>query len=73
MNPPSIPNDIMLESLRQAVAHALELKRRLGQYAVLWRQGQPAIVESHLLPIPDTTSAIVREAPAHYASATAQD
>ena len=29
-----------LESLRRAVAEALERKRRLGQYAVFWRNGQ---------------------------------
>ena len=29
-----------LTALRQAVANALERKRRLGQYAVVWRDGQ---------------------------------
>lgn len=29
-----------LEVLRQAVAEALERKRRLGQYAVTWRNGR---------------------------------
>ena len=29
-----------LISLRKAVAEALERKRRLGQYAVVWRDGQ---------------------------------
>jgi len=29
-----------LEALRRAVANALERKRRLGQYAVVWRDGQ---------------------------------
>ncbi len=29
-----------LECLRQAVAEALERKRRLGQYAVFWRDGR---------------------------------
>ena len=29
-----------LESLRQSVAEALERKRRLGQYAVFWRDGR---------------------------------
>jgi len=28
------------ESLREAVAEALERKRKLGQYAVFWRDGQ---------------------------------
>lgn len=30
-----------LMSLRKAVAEALERKRRLGQYAVVWRDGRP--------------------------------
>ncbi len=29
-----------LEVLREAVAKALERKRRLGQYAVIWEDGQ---------------------------------
>lgn len=29
-----------LAALRQAVAEALERKRRLGQYAVIWRDGR---------------------------------
>jgi hypothetical protein len=28
-------------ALKQAVAEALERKRRLGQYAVVWRDGRP--------------------------------
>jgi hypothetical protein len=30
-----------LAALRKAVAAALERKRRLGQYAVVWRGGRP--------------------------------
>ena len=30
----------VLDALRSAVAEALERKRRLGQYAVIWRDGQ---------------------------------
>ena len=33
-----------LEALRKAVANALERKRRLGQYAVIWRDGKPVFV-----------------------------
>ena len=29
-----------LDALRSAVAEALDRKRRLGQYAVIWRDGQ---------------------------------
>ncbi len=35
---------LMLESLRQSVAEALEKKRRLGQYAVIWQNGKPVFV-----------------------------
>jgi len=35
---------IALESLRRAVAEALERKRCLGQYAVVWRDGRPACI-----------------------------
>jgi len=30
---------MVLDVLRRAVAEALERKRRLGQYAVIWREG----------------------------------
>ena len=33
-----------LDALRSAVAEALERKRRLGQYAVIWRDGQAVII-----------------------------
>ena len=35
----------LLEALRTAVAEALERKRRLGQYAVIWRDGQVVRIE----------------------------
>ena len=31
---------MILEVLKRAVAEALERKRRLGQYAVIWREGR---------------------------------
>lgn len=34
----------MLESLRTAVEEALERKRRLGQYAVIWQDGKPVLI-----------------------------
>jgi len=34
-----------LDALRSAVAEALERKRRLGQYAVIWRDGQVVRLE----------------------------
>ena len=34
-----------LDALRSAVAEALDRKRRLGQYAVIWRDGRAARIE----------------------------
>jgi len=34
----------VLESLRAAVAKALERKRLLNQYAVIWQDGRPVIL-----------------------------
>lgn len=34
-----------LDALRRAVAEALERKRRLGQYAVIWRDGRAVRIE----------------------------
>jgi hypothetical protein len=33
-----------LDALKQAVAEALERKRRLGQYAVVWREGHAVCI-----------------------------
>jgi hypothetical protein len=44
MNQPSQDSLRMLESLRKAVAKALERKRRLGQYAVIWQDGKAVII-----------------------------
>lgn len=38
---PSQEGQTQLDALRQAVKHTLEKKRRLGQYAVVWRDGKP--------------------------------
>ncbi len=38
---PSPEGQRKLESLRRAVSKALEKKRRLGQYAVVWQDGKP--------------------------------
>lgn len=43
-------------SLQKSVAKALERKRRLGQYAVVWRDGKPVRLE------PETTRYRVQEA-----------
>ena len=41
---PSSDTQMMLDSLTKAVHEALENKRKLGQYAVLWRDGKPVAV-----------------------------
>lgn len=38
---PSPEAQRQLNALRQAVSKALEKKRRLGQYAVIWQGGKP--------------------------------
>ncbi|WP_019589394.1 MULTISPECIES: hypothetical protein [unclassified Thioalkalivibrio] len=40
MNKLSKDDELALAALRRAVANALERKRRLGQYAVVWRDGR---------------------------------
>ena len=35
---------IILDALQKAVTQALERKRRLGQYAVVWRDGKPIMI-----------------------------
>ena len=43
-HPPSEKSQQTLDALKQAVAKALEKKRRLGQYAVIWEDGKPVLV-----------------------------
>lgn len=40
---PSPEGQKQLETLRQAVGKTLEKKRRLGQYAVTWKDGKSVI------------------------------
>jgi hypothetical protein len=42
-NGPSPEGQRKLETLRQAVGKTLEKKRRLGQYAVTWKDGKPVV------------------------------
>ena len=42
-----------LEALRKAVANALARKRRLGQYAVVWRDGQTVRLAPEEIGIPE--------------------
>lgn len=41
---PSKESQIILDSLQKAVTQALEKKRRLGQYAVVWRDGKAVMI-----------------------------
>ena len=42
--PPSPEALAMLKVLQTAVTKALERKQKLGQYAVIWRDGQPLLI-----------------------------
>ncbi len=51
MSKPTTPDDQkILDVLNRAVCKALDRKRRLGQYAVVWRNGQVAKVPPEALP-----------------------
>lgn len=41
---PSKEGQEILDALQKAVSQALERKRRLGQYAVVWRDGGPVMI-----------------------------
>ena len=53
MIPLSADELLALEALRSAVAEALERKRRLGQYAVIWRDGRAVRLEPEQIPVPE--------------------
>jgi hypothetical protein len=44
MTTPSPDAQKTLEALTRAVANALERKRRLGHYAVIWHDGKPVCI-----------------------------
>ncbi len=44
MKPLSEDDRLLLASLQNAVREALDRKRRLGQYAVVWKDGHPAYI-----------------------------
>lgn len=44
MKAPSPDSQKILESLQAAVQQALERKRRLGQYAVIWVDDKPVFI-----------------------------
>lgn len=41
---PSPEAQAMLKALQTAVTNTLEKKRKLGQYAVIWENGQPVLI-----------------------------
>lgn len=43
-----------LEALRRSVAKALDRKRRLGQYAVIWQNGKPGFIGADAPETPET-------------------
>ena len=45
INTPSEESQILLSTLKDAVHHALEKKKMLGQYAVVWKNGQASIID----------------------------
>jgi hypothetical protein len=40
---PSKEGQILLDTLQKVVSETLEKKKRLGQYAVVWRDGKPVV------------------------------
>ena len=50
MTPLSNKDQRALDALRRAVTEALERKRRLGEYAVIWRDGQAVRLEPNETP-----------------------
>lgn len=42
---PSIETSATLAALRSAVENGLDRKKRLGQYAVVWRDERPALLD----------------------------
>jgi hypothetical protein len=40
----SVEDQQILDSMKKAVSNALEYKRRLGQYAVIWEDGRPVTI-----------------------------
>ena len=52
---PTVKNQKMLAALQSAVTKALERKRRLGHYAVLWKDGK-VVLEGEDAPQQTTTN-----------------
>ena len=54
---------VVLDTLKRAVAEALERKRRLGQYAVVWREGHAVCIGPDAPPMRYPRSAEVARVP----------
>lgn len=44
---PAARGQLVLDALRKAVARELDRKRRLGQYAIIWKDGRVVRLEPH--------------------------
>ncbi len=53
---PSEAGQIMLDTLQRAVTDTLEKKRRLGQYAVVWRDDKPVLTYFDVKPAAENRS-----------------
>ena len=51
---PSDKSQIILRSLQNAVSQALDKKKQLGQYAVVWIDGKPAYLGGEDAPVEST-------------------
>lgn len=47
-NQPSTEAKITLAALKKTVANELDRKKRLGHYAVVWRDGKPALLDEEV-------------------------
>jgi hypothetical protein len=45
MSHPNTETDALIASMRKSVAKTLDRKRRLGQYAVIWKDGKVVRLE----------------------------
>ena len=55
MKTPSADSQKMLDILKIAVNKALEKKKRLGQYAVIWADDKPVVINKPLSHTSDPT------------------
>lgn len=73
MNKLSKDDEMALEALRRAVATALDRKRRLGHYAVVWRDGRPVRLEPESLGSAGGYATEASPAPSHVREPGSED